>query len=70
MTDKEIAKLRRKDLLEILYFMRKEIDALKDENDLLKSKLESVTDEDKLTKALKSLEETNAKLDFIVDKFR
>lgn len=41
MTDKELSKLKRPELLEVLYIMRKEIDELKNENDLLRSKLEA-----------------------------
>lgn len=41
MTDKEIAKLRRTELLEILYSMRKEMDSLAEENQSLKNELEN-----------------------------
>ena len=40
MTDKEIQKLRRSELLEILYSLRKEVDSLQAENEALKKKLE------------------------------
>ena len=38
MTDKELRKLKRADLLEILYYLQKEIDELKEENAMLKEK--------------------------------
>ncbi len=70
MTNKEVSKLGKKDLLEILYFMRKEIDALKDENDMLKTKIEEETKNDKLSDALERIDRIEAKLDFIMDKFK
>lgn len=39
MTDKELRKLKRADLLEILYYLQKEIDELKEENAMLKEKV-------------------------------
>lgn len=69
MTDNELKKLGRKELLEILYFMRKEIDALKDENDMLKSRLEDVLQRDRLSEIMKMLEENSQKLDYLKDKF-
>lgn len=41
MTDKEIRKLKRADLLEILYYLQKEIEELNKENESLKSQLEN-----------------------------
>lgn len=41
MTDKEIRKLKRADLLEILYYLQKEIEELTKENESLKSQLEN-----------------------------
>lgn len=41
MTDKELRKLKRADLLEILYYLQKEIDELKEENAMLKEKAAS-----------------------------
>ncbi len=44
MTDKELQKLKRADLIEILYYLRRENDELKEENEYLKSRLDSVVD--------------------------
>lgn len=41
MTDKEIRKLKRADLLEILYYLQKEIEELTKENESLKAQLEN-----------------------------
>lgn len=41
MTDKELRKLKRADLLEILYYLQKEIDELKEENAMLKEQAAS-----------------------------
>jgi hypothetical protein len=41
MTDKEIRKLKRADLLEILYYLQKEIEELNKENDSLRAQLEN-----------------------------
>ena len=48
MTDKELRKLKRTDLLEILYYLQKEIDELKEENAILKEKAAglSISDSD------------------------
>lgn len=48
MTDKELRKLKRTDLLEILYYLQKEIDELKEENAALKEKAAgfSISDSD------------------------
>lgn len=40
MTDKELSKLRRVELLEILYELRKQLDAAKKENEDLRAELE------------------------------
>lgn len=45
MTDKELKKLKRVELIEILYYLKKENEELKAENDLLKDKLFSLADE-------------------------
>ena len=42
MTDKELRKLKRTDLIEMLYYMRTEIDELKAENEQLKSRLDTL----------------------------
>lgn len=43
MTDKELHKLKKPELLEILFTMRKEIDDLQTENDELKQKLDAAS---------------------------
>ena len=40
MTDKELRKLRRDELIEILYYMRQEIDELRAENERLESRID------------------------------
>ena len=40
MTDKELSKLRRVELLEILYELRKQLDAAKKENEDLRAEIE------------------------------
>jgi len=40
MTDKELKKLKRTELLELMLFMKKELDRVKDENSVLEKKLE------------------------------
>lgn len=39
MTDKELRKLKKLELIEMLYYLRKETDELKAENDQLRAKL-------------------------------
>lgn len=41
MTDKELRKLKRQELLEIIYYLRIELDDVRDENDRLKERLET-----------------------------
>lgn len=69
MTDKELKRLGKKELLELLYFMRKEIDALKDENELLQYKLEKNNEIQKLDELIAIAKGNTEKLDFIKDKF-
>ncbi len=40
MTDKQLRKLRRAELLEMMFYIQKELDELKEENESLKQKLE------------------------------
>lgn len=40
MTDKELKKLKRTELLELMYYLRKELDNVKNENEALRSQLE------------------------------
>lgn len=42
MTDKKIKRLKKGELLEILFYMREEIDNLKKENETLKKNLEEI----------------------------
>ena len=69
MTDKELKKLGKRELLELLYFMRKEIDALKDENELLKHKLEKNEQALKIDEILAVTKDNAEKLEFIKGKF-
>ena len=41
MTDKELRKLKRSELMEILYYLQKEVDTLQKENESLKQQLEN-----------------------------
>lgn len=43
MTDKEVRKLKRAELLEILFYLQKEADALRQENDNLRQQLSSLS---------------------------
>lgn len=60
MTEKEIKKLKRADLLEILYYLQKEIEELTKENESLKKIIEnqqlslSENEMKRITKAVKS----------------
>lgn len=69
MTDKELKKLGKRELLELLYFMRKEIDALKDENELLKHKLEKNEQALKIDEILTVSKENAETLEFLKGKF-
>ncbi len=43
MTDKELKRLKRADLLEIMFYFRDEIDNLKKENESLKSRIDELS---------------------------
>ncbi|MBR3629756.1 MAG: hypothetical protein IKN55_04700 [Oscillospiraceae bacterium] len=45
MTDKEVRKLGRKDLVELLYYLSKENDMLREENTQLKERLDALVGE-------------------------
>jgi len=45
MTDKQVKKLKRSELIELLYYARKEIDRLRQENDQLKDRLDRLMGE-------------------------
>lgn len=49
MTDKELQKLRRSELIEILFYMRKEIDELKAENERLVQRIDGMTNSAELS---------------------
>lgn len=44
MTDKELRRLKRADLLEIMFYLRDELDKLKKENESLKSRIDEMSD--------------------------
>ena len=52
MTDKELHKLKRSDLLELLFCMRDELDKLREENDELRKKLENTAENRELLKKI------------------
>ena len=45
VTDKELQKLRRADLIELLYYLSRENDALKEENEKLTARLDALVGE-------------------------
>ena len=45
MTDKELQKLKRSDLIEILYYLSKENDELRTENEQLRQRLDQIVGE-------------------------
>jgi regulator of replication initiation timing len=45
MTDREVQKLGRKDLVEILYYLSRENDSLREENAQLKARLDALVGE-------------------------
>lgn len=51
MTDKEVRKLKRAELLEILFYLQKEVDKIKVENENLRQQLDSVSSANKLSEA-------------------
>ena len=63
MTEKELRKLKRSELLEIMYYLQKELDTVKSENESLKQRLEKaeggITPEnlEKIVAAVKSAAE-------------
>ncbi|MEE5993320.1 MAG: hypothetical protein V3G42_08770 [Oscillospiraceae bacterium] len=57
MTDKELKKLKRADLMELLYYMRREIDTLTEENQKLREDKQQLSDALNATRtALEKLE--------------
>lgn len=63
MTDKEIAKLSKSQLLELLFFMRKEIDDLKNENMKLTYQLEKYEKDGIYKEILEVAKENSRKID-------
>lgn len=51
MTDKEVRKLKRAELLEILFYLQKEMETLRTENENLRRQLESVTSANGISEA-------------------
>ncbi len=51
MTDKEVRKLKRAELLEILFYLQKELDGLRAENENLRRQLESAAAVERLSDA-------------------
>ncbi|WP_173369404.1 hypothetical protein [Ruminococcus flavefaciens] len=45
MTDRQLKKLKRSELIELLYYARKEIDRLSQENEQLRSRLDKLVGE-------------------------
>ena len=43
MTDKELRKLKRSELLELMFYLREELDKLKEENESLKSRIDNLS---------------------------
>lgn len=41
MTDRELRKLKRTELLELMYYLKEELEKVKQENEILKGKLEA-----------------------------
>lgn len=65
VTDKELKKLRKSELLELLLYFRKEIDSLKSENERLKRELENQSISNDV---LKIVTETNTLVKSMTDK--
>ena len=62
MTDKELKKLRKSELLELLLYMRKEIDSLKVENQSLEERIEEI-EQSGIRELLKIAKSNQEKLD-------
>ncbi len=43
MTDKELRRLKRSELLELMFYLREELDKLKEENESLKSRIDDLS---------------------------
>lgn len=51
MTDKEVRKLKKPELLEILFYLQKEMDTLKEENENLRRQVENLASSQKISEA-------------------
>lgn len=68
MTDKEVRKLKRADLIEILFYLQKELETVQQENEKLRKQLENIeisakiSDEDvqRIAKAVKAAMRTES----------
>lgn len=67
MTEQELHRLRRTELLELLLEMRKELDAVKQENEILRKQLETVQEtRDLARKILHTVQETATQIEVLV----
>jgi tRNA U34 5-carboxymethylaminomethyl modifying GTPase MnmE/TrmE len=63
MDEKTLRKLKKQELLEILAYMRKEIDYLNEENDKLKEQLDRSRSSQLLTEIKKGVEENSSQIE-------
>lgn len=67
MTDKQVRKLKRAELIEILYYLRKENDELREENDKLNQRIDALFG-DAIEKRHQNSEENDRLVDEQTDK--
>lgn len=65
MTDRELRKLKRTELLELMYYLKEELEKVKQENEILKGKLEaqSAGQGDVTAKILERVNDSAKKID-------
>lgn len=65
MTDRELRKLKRTELLELMYYLKEELENVKQENEILKGKLEaqSAGQGDATAKILERVNDSAKKID-------
>lgn len=65
MTDRELRKLKRTELLELMYYLKEELEKVKQENEILKGKLEaqSAGQGDVTVKILERVNDSAKKID-------
>ena len=64
MTDKELHRLRRTELLEILLYLQKEVDSLQQENETLRQQLETASSHRKcLEEILETVQRTEQRIE-------